>query len=223
MANRILVVDDEKSIVKGLRFSLEQDGMLVDTAYDGEEALRLAKANEYSLILLDWMIPKINGLDVSKVIREFSSVPIIMVTAKGEDIDVITGLEYADDYLVKPFNILELKARIRTVLRRTSKVEKSSRVRIRDIEIDFIRRTVFVNGSEVSLTAKEFDLLEMFAESQGKVHTREALLNSVWGFDSPCDGRTVDVHVRRLREKIEKNPSDPRYIKTKWGVGYYFD
>jgi DNA-binding response OmpR family regulator len=146
-----------------------------------------------------------------------------MVTAKSEDIDVITGLEYADDYLVKPFNILELKARIRTVLRRTSKTEKTGRFRIRDLEIDFIRRTVFVDGKEVALTAKEFDLLEMFAESQGKVHTRDELLNSVWGHESTCDVRTVDVHVRRLREKIEKSPSDPRYIKTKWGVGYYFD
>ncbi|MDR1538405.1 MAG: response regulator transcription factor [Clostridiales bacterium] len=229
MANRILVVDDEKSIVKGIKFSLEQDEMLVDVAYDGEEALRLAKANEYNLILLDVMLPKIDGLSVCQQIREFSSVPIIMVTAKGEDMDKIMGLEYgADDYLTKPFNILELKARIRAILRRSGKKgeeaqEKSTKAKIRDLEIDYVARRVFVEGRETSLTAKEFDLLELFTETPGKVYSREDLLNTVWGYDFPGDARTVDVHVRRLREKIEKNPSDPRYINTKWGVGYYFN
>ncbi|MDR1560626.1 MAG: response regulator transcription factor [Clostridiales bacterium] len=228
MANRILVVDDEKLIVKGIKFSLEQDDMLVDAAYDGEEALKLARLNEYSLVLLDVMLPKIDGLEVCQQIREFSSVPIIMVTAKGEDMDKIMGLEYgADDYITKPFNILELKARIRAILRRSAKKsdggERGARARIRDLEIDYEAKRVFVSGREANLTAKEFDLLELFTENPGKVYSRENLLNTVWGFDFPGDVRTVDVHVRRLREKVEKNPSDPKYINTKWGVGYYFN
>jgi len=228
MANRILVVDDEKLIVKGIKFSLEQDSMLVDVAYDGEEALKLVKVNEYNLILLDVMLPKIDGLEVCQHIREFSSVPIIMVTAKGEDMDKIMGLEYgADDYLTKPFNILELKARIKAILRRSAKKpddgnERGAKMRIRDLEIDYEAKRVFVSGREVNLTAKEFDLLELFTENPDKVYSRENLLNTVWGYDFPGDVRTVDVHVRRLREKIEKNPSDPKYINTKWGVGYYF-
>ena len=229
MANRILVVDDEKLIVKGIKFSLEQDSMLVDVAYDGEEAIKLVRLNEYSLILLDVMLPKIDGLEVCQQIREFSTVPIIMVTAKGEDMDKIMGLEYgADDYLTKPFNILELKARIKAILRRSAKkqdngAERNSRTRIRDLEIDYEAKRVFASGRETNLTAKEFDLLELFTENPGKVYSRENLLNMVWGYDFPGDVRTVDVHVRRLREKIEKNPSDPKYINTKWGVGYYFN
>ena len=227
MANRILVVDDEKLIVKGIKFSLEQDNMLVDAAYDGEEALKLVRINAYSLVLLDVMLPKIDGLEVCQQIREFSTVPIIMVTAKGEDLDKIMGLEYgADDYLTKPFNILELKARIKAILRRSAKKteggERGTRTRIRDLEIDYEAKRVFVSGREANLTAKEFDLLELFTENPGKVYSRENLLNMVWGYDFPGDVRTVDVHVRRLREKIEKNPSDPKYINTKWGVGYYF-
>jgi DNA-binding response OmpR family regulator len=229
VANRILVVDDEKLIIKGIKFSLEQDGMQVDAAYDGEEALRLAAANEYNLILLDVMLPKIDGLAVCQQIREFSGVPIIMVTAKGEDMDKIMGLEYgADDYLTKPFNILELKARIRAILRRSARLgdgnaEKASKVTIRGLELDYDSRRVFIEGKEANLTAKEFDLLELLMENPGRVYSREALLNTVWGFDYPGDIRTVDVHVRRLREKIEKNSSDPLYINTKWGVGYYFN
>jgi len=229
MANRILVVDDEKLIVKGIKFSLEQDSMLVDVAYDGEEALKLIRMNEYNLVLLDVMLPKINGLEVCQQIREFSTVPVIMVTAKGEDMDKIMGLEYgADDYLTKPFNILELKARIKAILRRSAKKpeessEHGSRTRIRELEIDYDAKRVFVAGREANLTAKEFDLLELFTENPGKVYSRENLLNMVWGYDFPGDVRTVDVHVRRLREKIEKNPSDPKYINTKWGVGYYFN
>jgi DNA-binding response OmpR family regulator len=227
VAHRILVVDDEKLIVKGLKFSLEQDNMLVDAAYDGEEALRLAHSNDYSLVLLDVMLPKIDGLNVCQQIREFSSVPIIMVTAKGEDMDKIMGLEYgADDYLTKPFNILELKARIRAILRRSAKKEdpgeRNPRARFRDLEIDYESKRVFVKDHEANLTAKEYDLLELFSENPGKVYSREELLNTVWGYDFPGDARTVDVHVRRLREKIENNPSDPTYINTKWGVGYYF-
>lgn len=228
MANRILVVDDEKLIVKGIKFSLEQEGMEVDVAYDGEEALNLAKQNNYSLILLDVMLPKIDGLEVCQIIREFSSIPIIMVTAKGEDIDKIMGLEYgADDYLTKPFNILELKARIKAILRRSVRkiepvVVKENSIKVRDLEIKLDSRRVFLNDKEAGLTAKEFDLLELLMKNQGKVYSREALLETVWGYGYPGDARSVDVHVRRLREKVEENPSDPKYIHTKWGVGYYF-
>lgn len=228
MANKILVVDDEKLIVKGIKFSLEQEGMGVDVAYDGEEALKLAKENDYSLILLDVMLPKIDGLETCQLIREFSSVPIIMVTAKGEDIDKIMGLEYgADDYITKPFNILELKARIKAILRRSvKKVEpiiiKENFIKVRELEIRLDSRRVFLNNKEASLTAKEFDLLELFMKNQGKVYSREALLEIVWGYGYPGEARSVDVHVRRLREKVEENPSEPKYIHTKWGVGYYF-
>lgn len=228
MAYNILVVDDEKLIVKGIKFSLEQEGMQVDTAFDGEEALNLAKTKDYSLILLDVMLPKIDGLEVCQLIREFSNVPIIMVTAKGEDMDKIMGLEYgADDYITKPFNILELKARIKAILRRSVKKvnheeTKKRSLKIRELEIEFESRRVFIDGKETNLTAKEFDLLELFMENAGKVYSRETLLNTVWGYGYPGDVRAVDVHVRRLREKIEENPSEPKYIHTKWGVGYYF-
>ena len=225
MAQKVLVVDDEKLIVKGIKFSLEQDNMLVDVAYDGEKALELVKENEYDIILLDIMLPKIDGLGVCQQVREFSTVPIIMLTAKGEYMDKIMGLEYgADDYVTKPFNILELKARMKAVLRRTKALEEENiqKIEIDDIKIDFDSRRVFVFEKEVNLTAKEFDLLELLVSNRGKVYSREKLLDVVWGYDYPGDVRTADVHVRRLREKIESSPSEPVYINTKWGVGYYF-
>ena len=227
MANRVLVVDDEKLIVKGIRFSLEQDGYEVSCAYDGEEALNMAKENTYDIILLDLMLPKMNGLDVCQQIREFSSVPIIMLTAKGEDMDKIMGLEYgADDYITKPFNILEVKARIKAILRRARKPEmteeKTKVVQAGDLKLDCDSRRVFIGDGEVNLTAKEFDVLQLLVFNPNKVYSRENLLNIVWGYEYPGDVRTVDVHIRRLREKIEDNPSEPRYVHTKWGVGYYF-
>ncbi len=228
MANRVLVVDDEKLIVKGLKFSLEQDGMIVESAYDGEEALNCAKNNEYDIILLDIMLPKMDGMEVCQQIREFSNVPIIMLTAKGDDMDKILGLEYgADDYVTKPFNILEVKARIKAILRRNSRKAqespKSNIITASDMKIDCDSRSIYISGKEIYLTAKEFDLLEFLACNPNKVYSREALLNTVWGYDYPGDVRTVDVHVRRLREKIENNPSEPKYVHTKWGVGYYFN
>ncbi len=228
MAYRILVVDDEKLIVKGIKFSLEQDDMAVTPAYDGEEALSYIKNGKFDLVVLDVMLPKMDGLQVCQHTREFSQIPIIMVTAKGEDMDKIMGLEYgADDYITKPFNILELKARIKAILRRAKKSGNSSSakntLKVRNLELDYESRRVFIEGKETNLTAKEFDLLELFMENPGKVYSREKLLDTVWGYDYPGDVRTVDVHVRRLREKIEKMPSDPQYIFTKWGVGYYFN
>lgn len=228
MANKVLVVDDEKLIVKGLKFSLEQDGMTVDCAYDGEEAVEAVRANEYDLILLDIMLPKMDGMQVCQTIRDFSTVPIIMLTAKGDDMDKILGLEYgADDYITKPFNILEVKARIKAILRRNVKKDtapvKSSMLTIGDLKLDCDSRSLFIDGREIYLTAKEFDLIELLAFNPNKVYSRDTLLNTVWGYDYPGDARTVDVHVRRLREKIEKNPSEPKYVHTKWGVGYYFN
>jgi DNA-binding response OmpR family regulator len=223
-----LVVDDEKLIVKGIKFSLEQEGMTVTAAYDGEEALRLARETDFDMIVLDVMLPKMDGLQVCQRIRESSDVPVLMVTAKGDDMDKIMGLEYgADDYITKPFNILELKARIKAILRRSVKTVKPSQkadglAGVRGLEIDKQLRRTTISGKEVNLTAKEFDLLELFIENPGKVYSRESLLNTVWGYYYPGDVRTVDVHVRRLREKIEENPSDPKFIHTKWGVGYYF-
>ena len=227
MSRKVLVVDDEKLIVKGIRFSLEQDDMEVDCAYDGEEALEMAKRKAYDIILLDVMLPKIEGFDVCRQIREFSDVPIVMLTAKGEDMDKILGLEYgADDYITKPFNILEVKARIKAIMRRTSKKEVSAPVTKvitkGELKIDCKSRRVFSGDRELNLTAKEFDLLELLATNPNKVYSRENLLNIVWGYEYPGDARTVDVHIRRLREKIEVNPSDPKYVYTKWGVGYYF-
>ena len=226
MAKKVLVVDDEKLIVKGIRFSLEQDGMEVDCAYDGEEALNMAKANEYDMILLDIMLPKMDGFEVCQAIREFSDMPIVMLTAKGDDMDKILGLDYgADDYITKPFNILEVKARIKAIMRRTAgpreKKEVSSIVEKGDLRLDCDSRRLFISGREVNLTAKEFDLLELLVKNENKVYSRENLLGLVWGKDYPGDVRTVDVHVRRLREKIETNPSEPKYVHTKWGVGYY--
>ena len=226
MAKKVLVVDDEKLIVKGIRFSLEQDGMEVDCAYDGEEALEYATNNNYDIILLDIMLPKMNGFEVCQQIREFSDVPIIMLTAKGDDMDKILGLEYgADDYMTKPFNILEVKARIKAIIRRSSAKETKEPQRVYSFDglrIDLDSRRGYINDVEVNLTAKEFDLLELLMLHPNKVYGREELLNIVWGYDYPGDVRTVDVHIRRLREKIEDTPSNPKYIHTKWGVGYYF-
>ena len=227
MAKKVLVVDDEKLIVKGIRFSLEQDGMEVECAYDGEEALKLATENQYDMILLDIMLPKMDGFEVCQQIRGFSDVPIVMLTAKGDDMDKILGLDYgADDYITKPFNILEVKARIKAIMRRTSgKREKEEAVKVidsGDLKLDGESRRLFILGKEINLTAKEFDLLELLVMHPGKVYSRENLLNIVWGYEYPGDVRTVDVHVRRLREKIEKNPSEPKYVHTKWGVGYYY-
>ncbi len=223
----MLVVDDEKLIVKGIRFSLEQDGMEVDCAYDGEEALEFAKNNQYDMILLDVMLPKMNGFEVCQQIREFSNTPIVMLTAKGEDMDKILGLEYgADDYITKPFNILEVKARIKAIMRRTGrKTEETSTARvleIRDMRLDCDGRRVYIKNREVNLTAKEFEVLELLMKNPNKVYSRESLLKIIWGSDYPGDVRTVDVHIRRLREKIEEMPSEPIYVHTKWGVGYYF-
>ena len=227
MGKRVLVVDDEKLIVKGIRFSLEQDGMEVECAYDGEEALDKARAGEYDIILLDVMLPKLNGFEVCQQIREFSSVPVIMLTAKGDDMDKILGLEYgADDYITKPFNILEVKARIKAIMRRTGK-KNEERVQENIIEsgemrLDCDGHRVYISGKEINLTAKEFDVLELLILNPNKVYSRESLLKIVWGADYPGDVRTVDVHIRRLREKIETNPSEPKFVHTKWGVGYYF-
>lgn len=227
MAKRVLVVDDEKLIVKGIRFSLEQDDMEVDCAYDGEEALEMAKNNKYDLVLLDIMLPKLTGLEVCQQIREFSDVPIVMLTAKGEDMDKIMGLEYgADDYITKPFNILEVKARIKAIMRRTSAKpetpKKAQIVEAGDLKLDCDGRRLYINDKEINLTAKEFDLLELLVLNPNKVYSRENLLKLVWGADYPGDVRTVDVHIRRLREKVEDNPSEPKYVHTKWGVGYYY-
>ena len=228
MAKKVLVVDDEKLIVKGIRFSLEQDGMEVDCAYDGEEAVQMVQEKEYDIILLDVMLPKLTGFEVCQQVRDFSSVPIIMLTAKGDDMDKILGLEYgADDYITKPFNILEVKARIKAIMRRTKK--KAAEPEIRrivekgELRLDCESRRLNISGKEINLTAKEFDLLELMALNPNKVYSRDHLLNAVWGYDYPGDVRTVDVHIRRLREKIEQNPSEPKYVHTKWGVGYYFN
>ena len=223
---KILIVDDERLLVKGIRFNFEQDGDQVEVAYDGEEAIKLAKDKSIQLVILDLMLPKIDGLTVCQKIREFSNVPIIMLTAKSEDIDKILGLEYgADDYLTKPFNILELKARVKAILRRVSTpngASKKSTVMIDGLALDYNARKVQVDEKEIDLTAKEFDLVDLFTSNPGRVYTRESLLDIVWGYDYPGDIRTVDVHVRRLREKIEPDSAKPRYILTKWGVGYYF-
>lgn len=227
MSKRVLVVDDEKLIVKGIRFSLEQDGMDVDCAYDGEEALSYAKANKYDIILLDVMLPKFTGFEVCQQIREFSTVPIVMLTAKGDDMDKILGLEYgADDYITKPFNILEVKARIKAIMRRTNKkevpAETTKIIESKDVKLDCESRRVYINGKEINLTAKEFEVLELLMLNPDRVYSRENLLKIVWGNDYPGDVRTVDVHIRRLREKIETNPGEPKYVHTKWGVGYYY-
>jgi len=226
-SKRALVVDDEKLIVKGIRFSLEQDDMQVDCAYDGEEALEYARNNQYDIILLDIMLPKLTGFEVCQQIREFSNVPIIMLTARGDDMDKILGLEYgADDYITKPFNILEVKARIKAIMRRVES-KKSAKDNDKIIESGALRldcegRRAYIDDKEIGLTAKEFEVLELLMLNPNKVYSRDSLLKLVWGADYPGDVRTVDVHIRRLREKIEKSPSEPQYVHTKWGVGYYF-
>ena len=228
MGQKVLVVDDEKLIVKGIRFSLEQDGMEVDCAYDGEEALQMIQEKEYDIILLDVMLPKLTGFEVCQQVREFSNVPVVMLTAKGDDMDKILGLEYgADDYITKPFNILEVKARIKAIMRRMRKKAPEKEVRRvvdkGELHLDCESRRLNIGGREINLTAKEFDLLELMALNPNKVYSRDHLLNAVWGYDYPGDVRTVDVHIRRLSEKIEQNPSEPKYVHTKWGVGYYFN
>lgn len=226
MAKRILLVDDEPLILKGLKYTLEQEGYEILSAMDGEEALRVFFENAVDLVILDVMLPKMDGIQVCQRIRESSSVPIIMLTAKGEDMDKILGLEYgADDYMTKPFNILEVKARIKTILRRANQggvVEDKKVIRIHDMEVNVVNRSVTLGGKEVRLTAKEFDLLQLFVTNRGKVFSRETMLETVWKYDYMGDARTVDVHIRRLREKIERNPAQPEFIFTKWGVGYYF-
>ncbi len=226
---KILVVDDEKMIVKGIRFSLIAEGWEVDEAYDGLEGLNKAKATEYDMVLLDIMLPEMDGLTVCQSIREFSNMPIIMLTAKGDDMDKILGLEYgADDYITKPFNILEVKARMKAIMRRnllkSPEVSKNtpSVVTSGALKVDLDNERVLISGNEINVTAKEFDLLKLLLANPNKVYSREKLLEIVWGADYPGDARTVDVHVRRLREKIEENPGMPKYIQTKWGVGYFY-
>lgn len=224
---KVLVVDDEKLIVKGIKFSLEQDDMVVDAAYDGETALEMIKANTYDMVLLDIMLPGLTGLEICQQVREFSNVPIIMLTAKGDDMDKILGLEYgADDYITKPFNILEVKARIKAIFRRDAKKTPepvaSKVIESGELRMDCESRRVYIAGREVNLTAKEFDILLLLLTNPNKVYSRDALLKEIWGSDYVGDARTVDVHVRRLREKIETNPGDPQYVYTKWGVGYYY-
>lgn len=223
---KILIVDDEKLLVKGIKYNFEQDGYEVAVAYDGEEAIKAAYDKSIDLIILDLMLPKVDGLSVCQKVREFSNVPIVMLTAKNEDMDKILGLEYgADDYLTKPFNILELKARVKSVLRRMTPPDnhmKNSELTVGGVKLDYNLRRVTIGEKTIDLTAKEFDIIDLFVCNPGKVYSRENLLDIVWGYDYPGDVRTVDVHVRRLREKIEPNPAEPRYIHTKWGVGYYF-
>ena len=227
MAKKVLVVDDEKLIVKGIRFSLEQDGMEVDCAFDGQEALDKAMATPYDMILLDVMLPKMDGFEVCQRIREFSNMPIVMLTAKGDDMDKILGLEYgADDYITKPFNILEVKARIKAIMRRTTpqvvKEQKITEIKSGDFTINTENRRLFILDQEINVTSKEFDMLLLLVTNPGKVYSRDELLRAIWGEDYPGDARTVDVHIRRLREKIEPNASEPKYVHTKWGVGYYY-
>lgn len=223
---KILVVDDEKLLVKGIKFNLENEGYTVDAGYDGEEAVELARTGEYDLIILDLMMPKIDGLEACMKIREFSNVPVIMLTARSEDTDKILGFEYgADDYVTKPFNILELKARVRALLRRSAvqgSREKTSRITCGHITIDSDERNAYKGDQLVEVTAKEFDLIELLMRNPGRVYSRENLLDIIWGYDYQGDFRTVDVHVRRLREKLERQPASPEYLLTKWGVGYYF-
>ena len=230
---KVLVVDDEKSIVKGIRYSLLQDNYEGDCAYDGEEALARARTGNYDIALLDVMLPKMSGTEVCQAIREFSDLPIIMLTAKSEDMDKILGLEYgADDYITKPFNILEVKARMKAILRRSARQQKrdaeekpaSEVLSAGELRLDIESRRVLMGDREINLTAREYDLLELFIRNPGHVYSREELLKLVWGNRAAAGGdvRTVDVHVRRLREKVEPSPSEPKYIHTKWGVGYYF-
>ncbi len=223
---KILVVDDEKVIVKGIKFNLENEGYEVDVAYDGAEAVEKAKQTEYDLVILDVMMPKMDGLEACMHIRQFSNVPVIFLSAKTDDMDKLMGFENgADDYVTKPFNILELKARVRALLRRSQSGKnerEESRVTIGEITIDANERNTYKNGRVIDLTAREFDIVELMMHNPGRVYSRENLLNLIWGSDYTGDIRTVDVHMRRLREKLEDNPAQPEYVLTKWGVGYYF-
>ena len=223
---KILVVDDEKVMVKGLKYNLENEGYEVDVGYDGRQAVELAAKEEYDLIILDLMMPKIDGLEACMEIRGFSSVPIIMLTARDEDTDKLLGFEYgADDYITKPFNILEVKARVRALLRRAGRRENEgggTRLRRGGWAVDSDARAAWNETGPVELTAKEFDLLELLMRNPDRVYSREQLLNLVWGYEYAGDDRTVDVHMRRLREKMEETPASPRRLLTKWGVGYYF-
>ena len=225
---KILVVDDEKVLVKGVKFNLENEGYSVETAFDGKTAVELARSGDYDLILLDLMMPEVDGLTACMRIREFSNVPIIMLTARGEDTDKLIGFEYgADDYVTKPFNILELKARIRALLRRSGtataqQTERSELVTAGPIAVDPAQRVALRDGEVVELTAKEYDLIELLVKNPRRVYSRESLMDLVWGYTYAGDYRTVDVHIRKLREKLEKNPAEPEFILTKWGVGYYF-
>ena len=222
---KILVVDDEKVLVKGIKFNLENEGYQVEVGYDGQEAVDLAREGNFDLVMLDLMMPKIDGLQACMRIREFSNVPIIMLTAKGEDTDKIIGFECgADDYITKPFNLLELKARVRALLRRSGaggQRQTAGRLTAGHIVLDPAQRSAWRDGQKVELTAKEFDLMELLMRNPGRVYSRENLLNVVWGYEYVGDYRTVDVHIRRLREKLELDPANPEYIRTKWGVGYY--
>ena len=222
---KILVVDDEKTLVKGIKFNLENEGYQVECAYDGAAAVELARNNKYDLLILDVMMPEVDGLEACMRIREFSNVPIIMLTAKSEDSDKLMGFECgADDYLTKPFNILELKARVRALLRRAAGVQRSqgSVLTVGDLSLNTEERVAIRDGETVELTAKEYDLIELLMRNPRRVYSRENLMNVVWGYSYAGDYRTVDVHIRRLREKLEKNPAEPDHIMTKWGVGYYF-
>ena len=222
---KILVVDDEKLLVKGIKFNLENDGYEVVTGADGMDAVELAAAGDIDLIVLDLMMPRMDGLEACTKIREFSDVPIIMLTAKSEDMDKLMGFEHgADDSLTKPFNILELKARIRALLRRAGSTGKQQAdvLACDHISIDRSARNAYNDGRLVDLTQKEFDLVELLMRNPNRVYSREALLDAIWGYDNSSDIRTVDVHIRRLREKLERTPASPEHIMTKWGVGYYF-
>ena len=222
---KILVVDDEPVLVKGIKFNLENEGYQVQTGSDGEEAVELARSGSFDLIILDLMMPRIDGLQACMRIREFSNVPVIMLTARSEDTDKIIGFECgADDYITKPFNILELKARVRALLRRAGAAQNGragGELVLGHIRLDTDERSAWKDGHSVELTAKEFDLMELLMRNPGRVYSRENLLNVVWGYEYIGDYRTVDVHIRRLREKLELDPANPEYIRTKWGVGYY--
>ena len=224
---RILVVDDELLLVKGMKFNLENEGYTVETAYDGATAIDMAKTGDFDLIILDLMMPQVDGLTACMRIREFSNVPIIMLTARSEDADKIIGLESgADDYITKPFNLLELKARIRALLRRANAAPQqkaqSTLLTVGGVTIDPEQRVALKNGKVVELTAKEYDLIELFVKNPRRVYSRENLMDLVWGYTYAGDYRTVDVHIRRLREKLEDDPAAPQHILTKWGIGYYF-
>ena len=225
---KILVVDDEKLLVKGLKFNLENEGYQVQTAYDGAAAVELVRRESFDLVLLDWMMPGMSGSDACMKIREFSDVPVIMLTARSEDADKLMGFACgADDYITKPFNILEVKARVRALLRRsaaarTAEARGGSVLTVGDLSLDLQQRVAIRGGEVIDLTAKEYDLMELLMKNPRRVYSREDLMNLVWGYSYAGDYRTVDVHIRRLREKLEKVPAEPVYIMTKWGVGYYF-